>query len=573
VLEALDAGELRRWAAACVESVDAHRAAINRINVFPVADGDTGTNLLHTLRAALEALLRAPSGQRAEAGAALGVLAKGAVTGARGNSGVITSQLLRGMAEAAAGAAAVDAGLLAEALRLGALRAAAAVSEPAPGTMLTVLAAAADEAAACGPGAALHEVALAAATAAATALDKTPDQLAVLAEAGVVDAGGRGVVVLLDALVAVVAGTPVTTAARVDAEHWDIPTRDIPTREGAAREGAARDSLVRDSAARDTPMVASREGGSELYAYEVMYLLEDASPAAAERLRDELDELGDSVSVAGDGDALWAVHVHCNDIGAAVEAGIEAGRPRRIRVARFADALPDGPGRFVRERAVVAPVRGDGLAELLLAEGVAVLRVDEDLPPTPYELLQIITGTGAAHVTVLPVHRDLMAVADEAAIRAVAAGQDVVVVPCASPVQALAALAVHDPRRRAGDDVVAMAEAAAATRRGEVVVAREDAITWVGPCAAGDVVGFADGEVVLVEPGPASASALTRAATGVVDRMLAAGGELVTALLGRDAPDAIAAALEEHLRVTRPEAELAAHRGGQADVVVVLGLE
>ncbi|MFC5290839.1 DAK2 domain-containing protein [Actinokineospora guangxiensis] len=550
-MEALDAGELRRWAAACVESVDAHRAAINRINVFPVADGDTGTNLLHTLRAALEALLRAPSGQRADAGAALGVLAKGAVTGARGNSGVITSQLLRGMAEAASGAAAVDAGLLAEALRQGARRAAAAVSEPAPGTMLTVLAAAADEAASCLPGATLHEVALAAATAAATALDKTPDQLAVLAEAGVVDAGGRGVVVLLDALVAVVAGTPVTTAARVDATPGTAP----------------------GTAPSATPMVASREGGSELYAYEVMYLLEDASPAAAERLRDELDELGDSVSVAGDGDALWAVHVHCNDIGAAIEAGIEAGRPRRVRVARFADALPDGPARFVRERAVVAPVRGDGLADLLLAEGVAVLRVDDSLPPTPYELLQIITGTGAAHVTVLPVHRDLMAVADEAAIRAVAAGQDVVVVPCASPVQALAALAVHDPRRRAGDDVVAMAEAAAATRRGEVVVAREDAITWVGPCAAGDVVGFADGEVVLIEAGPASVSTLTRAATGVVERMLAAGGELVTALLGRDAPDAIAAALEEHLRVSRPEAELAVHRGGQADVVVVLGLE
>ncbi|MFC7616988.1 hypothetical protein ACFQV2_29630 [Actinokineospora soli] len=279
------------------------------------------------------------------------------------------------------------------------------------------------------------------------------------------------------------------------------------------------------------------------------------------------------MSVAGDGESLWTVHVHCNDIGAAIEAGIDAGRPRRVRVARFADALPDGPARFVRERAVVAPVRGDDLADLFLAEGVAVLRVDDGLPPTPYELLQVITGTGAAHVTVLPGHPDLTATADEAAIRAVAAGQDVVVVPCASPVQAMAALAVHDPRRRAGDDVVAMAEAAAATRRGEVLVAAEDAITWVGPCAAGDVVGFADGEVVLVEPGPATPEALSRAATGVVDRMLAAGGELVTALLGQAAPDALTAALEDHLRRTRPDAELAVHRGGQTDAVLVLGLE
>ncbi|UVS81189.1 DAK2 domain fusion protein YloV [Actinokineospora sp. UTMC 2448] len=541
MLEALDAGEVRRWAAACVESLDAHRALIDRINVFPVADGDTGSNLLHTLRAALEALLRAPSADRSTAGAALTVLAKGAVTGARGNSGVIASQLLRGMAEAAWSAPVVDAGVLAAALAQGSRRARAAVSEPAPGTMLTVLAAAAR-----GSGDSLHDVALNAARAAAAALDETPAQLPVLAEAGVVDAGGRGVVVLLDALVAVIAGEPVsTTAARVD--------------------GVPRPP--------DTAVVAAREGGSELYGYEVMYLLEDASAESADRLRRALEDLGDSVSVAGDGDGLWTVHVHCNDIGGAIEAGIDAGRPRRIRVARFADAVPDGPARYVRERAVVAPVRGDDLADLFLAEGVAVLRVDDGLPPTPYELLQVITGTGAAHVTVLPGHPDLTATADEAAARAVAAGQDVVVVPCASPVQALAALAVHDPRRRAGDDVVAMAEAAAATRRGEVVVADADAITWIGPCAQGDVLGFADGEVVLIEPGPATPDAVSRAAVGVVDRMLAAGGELVTALLGASAPDTLADALAEHLRLTRPEADLAVHRAGQGDAVLVLGLE
>ena len=541
MLDALDAGEVRHWAAACVESLDAHRALIDRINVFPVADGDTGSNLLHTLRAALEALLRAPSAERSDAGSALGVLARGAVAGARGNSGVIASQLLRGMAEAVAHAQALNGDLLVAALKRGSERATAAVSEPAPGTMLTVLAAAATA-----TGTSLHDVALSAARAAAAALDETPAQLAVLAEAGVVDAGGRGVVVLLDALVAVIAGVPVsTTAARVDA--------------------APRPP--------ETSLVAAREGGSELYGYEVMYLLEDASPDAAERLRAELEDLGDSVSVAGDGESLWTVHVHCNDIGAAIEAGVDAGRPRRIRVARFADALPDGPARFVRERAVVAPVRGDDLADLFLAEGVAVLRVDDGLPPTPYELLQVITGTGAAHVTVLPGHPDLTATADEAAIRAVAAGQDVVVVPCASPVQAMAALAVHDPRRRAGDDVVAMAEAAAATRRGEVVVAGEDAITWIGPCAAGDVLGFADGEVVLIEPGPATPDAVARAANVVVDRMLAAGGELITALLGHAAQDSLRESLEDHLRRTRPEAELAVHRGGQTDAVLVLGLE
>ncbi|SDC63725.1 DAK2 domain-containing protein [Actinokineospora iranica] len=535
MLNALDAGEVRRWAAACVRALDAHRSAIDRINVFPVADGDTGSNLLSTLRAALAALVAAPAGEHA--GQAFGVLAKGALAGARGNSGVIVSQVLRGMAEVLRERAVVTGPDLGAALRRGAELAAAAVSRPVAGTMLTVL-----DAAAAVDDRGLPEVARAAAKAAAEALRQTPAQLAVLAEAGVVDAGGRGIVVLLDALVDVVAQRPAGVGAA--AVHDDEPVGGV-----------------------------SREAGSDLFAYEVMYLLGESTEDAAGALRERLVGLGDCVSVVSDGDGLWTVHVHCNDVGAAIEAGIEAGRPRRIRVARFADAPSDTADRFVRDRAVVAPVRGDELAELFAAEGVAVLRADDAEPPTAYDLLRVITGTGAAHVTVLPGDAGLMAIADEAAIRAVAAGQDVVVVPCASPVQALAAIAVHDPRRRAGDDVVAMAEAAAATRRGEVVVAEQDAITWIGPCRAEDVLGFADGEVVLIEPGPPTTAALARAACRVVERMLAAGGELVTALLGRDAPDEVPEALAEFLRRERPDADLAVYRGGQSDSVVVLGLE
>jgi dihydroxyacetone kinase-like predicted kinase len=214
----------------------------------------------------------------------------------------------------------------------------------------------------------------------------------------------------------------------------------------------------------------------------------------------------------------------------------------------------------------------------LISEGVTVFHVGEDGDAEPdgsfaYRLLETITGTAAAHVTVLPADAGLVEAADEASIRAVAAGQDVVVVPCASPVQVLAAVAVHDPRRRAGDDVVAMAEAAAATRRGEVVVATEAAITWIGACDAGDVLGFADGEVMLIESGPADVAALDRAACGVVGRMLTVGGELVTALLGADAPDELAMELEDFLRREHPETELVVYQGGQLDAVLVLGVE
>ncbi len=271
---------------------------------------------------------------------------------------------------------------------------------------------------------------------------------------------------------------------------------------------------------------------------------------------------------------MWTVHVHCNDIGAAIEAGIDVGRPRQIRVARFADAPSPEASRFTRDRAVVVPSRSTEFADLLISEGVTVVQVDDEHDePSAYRLLETITRTAAAHVTVLPADARLVEAADEASIRAVAAGQDVVVVPCASPVQVLAAVAVHDPRRRAGDDVVAMAEAAAATRRGEVVVATEAAITWIGACQAGDVLGLADGEVMLIEPGPADVAALDRAARGVVERMLAVGGELVTALLGAEAPDELPMELEDFLRREHPETELVVYQGGQHNAVLVLGVE
>lgn len=632
MLQALDATQVRRWAVACVQALDAHREAIDSINVYPVPDGDTGSNLLHTMRAALDALLRAPARTRADAAAAVSVLARGALTGARGNSGVIVSQFLRGFAEelgttepaaavatgptagvtavadatkagvgtaaeAAAGAKAAtgvvaDAGAavlaaaaedqvagasaavndategravlgprLRAALTRGAELAMAAMADPVPGTMVTVFEAAA-RAARDEESDALQDVAAAAAAAAAVALDETPRQLAVLADAGVVDAGGRGVVVLFDALYAVVTGQSAALAAAQRA-----------TAERATRPPAG---------GQESSLYTSRESGSDAFAYEVMYLLEQVADNAAgvDRLRDSLVGLGDSVSVVGDGAGLWTVHVHCNDIGAAIEAGIDTGRPRQIRVARFADAASPEASRFTRDRAVVVPSRSTEFADLLISEGVTVVLVGGGDPggggqdqSLAYLLLETITATTAAHVTVLPADPGLVEAADEAATRAVAAGQDVVVVPCAAPVQVLAAVAVHDPRRRAGDDVVAMAEAAAATRRGEVVVATEAAITWIGSCDAGDVLGFADGEVMLIEPGPADIAALDRAACGVVERMLAMGGELVTALLGADAPDELATELEDFLRREHPETELVVYQGGQRDAVLVLGVE
>lgn len=540
MLQALDASAIRRWAAVCVRSLDVQREVIDSINVYPVADGDTGSNMLSTMRSALAALLRAPLTERSAAGAAMSVLARAALTGARGNSGVICSQALRGFAEVMRDAEEVSAQDMADALVRAAELASTAVAEPVRGTMITVLDAAAGVARA-GRSEALHEVCLSAAGAAAEALADTPRQLGVLAEAGVVDAGGRGIVVLLDALVTVVG-------------EGDEPAPPAPV---DAPEASA---------------VMRREAGSDEYGYEVMYLL-DSDRSDLDDLARRLARLGDCVSVAGDGSGLWTVHVHCNDIGAAIELGIEAGRPHRITVARFADDADRAPTRFRGDRVVVVPIHGGGLASLFRDEGAVVLELAETDEPDVWDLLNLITSTGAAHVTVLPGGEELTAVADEAATRAVAAGQDVVVVPCASPVQAMAALAVHDRARRAGDDVVAMAEAAAATRRGAVSLAQEDAITWIGSCRADDVLGFTDGEVVLIERGPAGPDTLAKVALGVAERMLAVGGELVTVILGAEAPEDLGAALTEFLRQEHPEVEVSVFHGGGHRDAVLLGVE
>ncbi|GAB3564084.1 DAK2 domain-containing protein [Amycolatopsis endophytica] len=527
-MRALDEHAITAWAAACVHSLEVLCPAINGINVYPVADSDTGSNLLHTMSGAQARLAAEPGSTAAEA---LSVLARGAVVAARGNSGVILSQVLRGLAESAAHAPELDGPALSKALASAHRAATDAVARPVQGTMLSVLQAV-SAAVATQPGE-LSEVVALAAKAASEALEQTPHQLPVLASAGVVDAGARGLVAVFDALAGVVMGTETQVSHSCEANLEPEPEEKAP------------------------------------YAWEVMYLLEGVAEAEVPVLRRALSGLGDSVTVAGDGAGGQAVHVHCADIGAAIEAGLRAGTPRDIRVEPLVTPTPIEPPSGP-DRAVVAVVHGEELAALLREEGAAVLAVPDHAAPSVEEMLGLITEQAVGHITVLAGGAELTRAADDTAGHPMIGDRDVVVIPCASPVQVLAALAVHDLGRRANDDVVAMAEAAAATRRGELVVAAEESITWVGRAHAGDLIGFVDGEVVLVEP-PGAAPA--EAAMGVLNRMLALGGELVTVLTGTEAPEGLTVELRERLRSERPEVEFVDYPGGQADAVLLIGVE
>jgi uncharacterized protein len=636
VSDSVDAVAVRRWCATGLDALRRHQGEIDALNVYPVPDGDTGTNLVLTMAAAAEAINGEVAAEAGETplGATLRRLARGALLGARGNSGVILAQLLKGLADALAASASADGGALAAALERASREAYLAVAQPVEGTVLTVGAAAAQAAAAQaaaqaegpaasppeGPAASPTEghaaspaasppegpaatpaeghaaslaaapaaqaaslaeghaaspaaasaagraggagaVAEAAARGAREALVRTPEQLPVLARAGVVDAGGRGLVVLLDALVEVLTGRSVP----------DEPI--VP--------------------ARTPALSAVREAGSAEFAYEVQFLL-DAEEPAIDHLRARLSELGDSLVVVGAA-PTWHVHVHVNDVGAAVEAGVEAGRPSRITVTRFADQVAadgdtahdtdtdtddaDDEGEFAVEpaavrawadgpavrsgRGVVAVCTGDALAALFRAEGATVV---PGMPSTA-EILAAIRASGAGRIVVLPNDRDVAAVANLAAAEARAAGIRAGVVPTRSPVQGLAALAVRDPRRRFEDDVIAMAEAAGACRYAEVTIASREALTVAGRCQPGDVLALVEDEVNLI------GKDLAHTSRQLIDRLLAAGGELVTLVAGVDAPPGLVEALRVHVTEKWPFVELQCYEGGQPHHPLLIGVE
>lgn len=535
MLDTLDAAAVRRWCAGGLAALKQHQREIDDLNVYPVPDGDTGTNLVLTLTSAQQALAMdldtLPDDGPTPHGHALRLMARGALLGARGNSGVILSQILRGFAEALAARPTVRGRELAVALGDAATAAYAAVASPVEGTLLSVVAAAAG-AAERADSDELSAVARAAAGEASRALARTPEQLPALARAGVVDAGGRGLCLLLDALVEVITG--------------ESPQRPAPARP-AARQ----------------PAVAVRETGSDEYAYEVQFLLDADEPAVA-RLRAELAALGDSLVVVGDGGGTWNVHVHVNDVGAAVEAGVVAGRPHRISVTRFADQVaPVSPAVAADGRAAVVVATGAGIAELFGGEGATVVPGN----PSTGELLDAIRATGAARVVVLPNDPNTQAVASAAAREAHGLGVKVSVVPTRSPVQALAALAVRDPGRRFEDDVIAMAEAAGACRYAEVCHASREALTVAGPCRPGDVLALVEGEVHLI------GGDLLDTCVAVVDRMLGGGGELVTLLAGAEAPDGLADAVREHVGRHWPFVEVQVYPGGQPHYPLLVGVE
>ena len=536
-----DLDVVRRFAALVVDELSAAREEIDALNVYPVPDGDTGTNMFLTVESARDAMEAALAAQPDDLRVAMRAYSRGALLGARGNSGVILSQLVGALLRRIGEAGPEDrsAAVFAAGMALASDAAYAAVGKPVEGTILSVARAASEGAAAAAeaPEARLGAVVHAAAQAAREALARTPEQLPVLAQAGVVDAGGRGLCVVLDAAESAITGHRATTAShRVGQSALPVPR--VPTGD-----------LTEDGPA-----------------YEVMYLLEtddDAIPA----LREDLAPLGDSLVVVG-GEGLWNVHIHVDDVGAAVEAGIRAGAARRIQVTHFAEQVARARGRRSerRGRKLVIVAAGPGLVELFGEYGAQVIEGGPGRRPSTGQILAAIEASGAEEVVVLPNDPDSIGVAEAAAHEAELAGIHVVVIPTRAQVQGIAALAVHEPERPLDNDVVHMTAAARGARHGGVTVAARDAMTTAGPCSAGDALGVIDGDFAIV------GTDLYEVACGVLERLLGGGGELVTLVAGEDAGD-LAQACEAWVGHGHPGVDVVVYEGGQDRYPLLVAVE
>ena len=564
-------------ALACVvrtyrDALVTHRAAINRLNVYPVPDGDTGTNMALTLEA-VQKEIDALGGPLDMESLAL-CLSHGSLMGARGNSGVILSQILRGLAGAFGSVETIGPVDVAEAFSRASDSAYAAVSNPVEGTILTVARAAARAA---GPAAleagqasgeaghgganVLVEVLEGAREAAARALEGTTQQLPALRAAGVVDAGGAGLLLLFDSFLHVLAGREIEAPpAPAGAEAMSS------ARPGPAEEG------WRPGLYSSTGHGVAGDGGAGELRYEVMFFLE-APDESVPAFRSVWEGCGGSIVIVG-GDGLYNCHIHTDDVGEAIEAAIEIGRPRRIRVTDLRDQVEEE--RWVRDAeasggqleapeepvncAVVAVCAGDGVKRILRSLGARrLVSGGQSANPSTAEILDAIAAVPAEQVIVLPNNVNVVPVAEQAAA---CSQKKVRVVPTPGVPEGFAALLAYDPEADVDTNADNMATAASRVVAGEVAQASRPAVTGAGPVKEGDWLGLSRQGIKVVTPasgGPADAAIALLGLLVAEDKDY----EIVTIIEGEGSHPADTRRIVEWLSENRPGVTSEVHHGGQ----------
>jgi uncharacterized protein len=530
-----DLDAVRRLAGPTAAALEASRQRIDDLNVYPVPDGDTGTNLALTVRAVKEALEQLDHEDRERLAREV---ARAALMGARGNSGVILSQIVRGFAEVIGEAATIDSPTLARAFRSASDAAYRAVRKPVEGTMLTVIRELAEEAESrATPELPVAELLRALVRRGEDALARTPQYLEILREAGVVDAGGAGLLELVRGLTAAVTGEEL---------------RPLP----GGREEVGVDAIHQE---------LSR------YRYCTVFVVE-GERLDADALERELEQLGDSLMVVGDENALKA-HVHTDDPGAALSLAVAHGALEAIEIAnmhrqtqaRESRLLQLAPEPGLAE--VVAVVAGEGNERLFRSLGATqIVPGGQSMNPSTAEIVAAVEAAAAPEVVVLPNNANVILSAEQAAEHAAEhAGKRVWVVPTHSILAGLAALVAYDGSRSAEANAAEMAEALAAVATGAVTVASRDVDLDGFAVRKGDYLGLSEGDPI------GGGTDFEETAALVVERLLAEPRGVLTILTGEDAP--ALNGLLERLTARHPDLEIEVREGGQPHYHLLLSAE
>ncbi len=527
---------------AALASLEAHRQRIDDLNVYPVPDGDTGTNLTMTVRAVADAVDETSAASRQSLARDV---ARGALMGARGNSGVIFSQIVRGAADVLGESTGetIDAQAAARALRGASDAAYRAVRRPVEGTMLSVIRELAEEAetrAADDPeiGALLVDLV----RRGEEAVARTPEQLQVLRDAGVVDAGGAGLLELVRGVAAAVSGE-------------ELPER-APEAEHVAIE-AIHQELSR-------------------YRYCTVFVIE-GEQLDKDALEEQLEKIGDSLLVVGDENAI-KVHVHTDDPGAALSIGIAAGSIDRVEIAnmheqtlqredRLLAAVPDALPAVRATTGVVAVVAGDGNRRLFesLARDIGPIEIVEGgqtMNPSTADLLSAVRALDADEAIILPNNSNILLAAEHAAANA---DRTVEVVAADSIPAGLAAMVAFDGSLTASENAAEMREAVSAVKTGEVTIASRD-VTMNGlSIRKGEWLGLLDGTPV------AGGGSFDDVAAAVVEGLLAEPRDLLTVLVGAEQPQLDT--LLERVSSAHPDVDVDVQQGGQPHYHLLLSAE
>jgi len=533
-----------------------HKEMINALNVYPVPDGDTGTNMSLTLESVCAELAGAD-----DLDAVCKAISHGSLMGARGNSGVIMSQILRGLADTVrteGGSGADDAHMWAKAFTVAAEAAYGAVQRPVEGTILTVVREVAEGATAAAEGDADLLATLEAGRAQGyDALARTPEMLPVLKDAGVVDAGGQGLLLLVDALL------------------HEVDGRELPV--------APTDFVRVAQAPAPAPAVNDGEKSIADLRYEVMFFL-DANDDRIGEFRSAWADIGDSIVVVG-GDGLWNCHIHCDDIGASIEAGIAVGRPHKIRVTDLLEELdhmetlvdPNAPPPAEGEASIVVHTTeqsrcgvitvgvGEGIRDIFESLGATAMVLGGQTMNPPTELLlHAVNQVAADEVLLLPNNKNIIPVANQ-----VDAHTDKIVrvVPTRSVTEGFAALLEFDPEAAADENAAAMTEAASSIVAGEVTQAVRNANSDAGPVTTGDFIGIGPAGITAVAPDVVTAT------TNLIDVLVEDDHELLTLIAGVDATEAGTSLIQAWLEERHPDIDIEVHQGEQPLYHYYLGIE